>query len=304
MILRKWREKIRRYAALNTGDFETIFKSFRVPSLPDIVVKLVSLLRDPEVSASEVASLLSYDPGLASQILQMVNSAHIGLSKPVSNLSQAVNILGLKQIETLIVSYGVTKIVKDPQKPGFDLPAFWTDSLFRALLAHHLGKHLGREDEAFLGSLLQDIALPVLLTEWYEAYEKAYLTAQKNKTRLSEAERQTLSWHHAQAGAWLAKKWHLSEIIICAIGLHIAGPEELLGLPLKDEIFLIVAFSGALPSVLEKEPSWHLWEAFLEAGLFSCQAAKEAFSLACQHLLETAKNFGLKVKEPLAPPNL
>ena len=97
------------------------------------MVKLISLLRDPEVSPSQVASLLSYDPGLASRILQMVNSAHIGLTRPVSNLSQAVNILGLKQIETLVISYGVTRIIKDPRRENFDLAAFWTDSLFRAL---------------------------------------------------------------------------------------------------------------------------------------------------------------------------
>ncbi|NPA49473.1 MAG: HDOD domain-containing protein [Thermodesulfobacteria bacterium] len=304
MILGKLREKIKRYAALTTGDFETIFENFRVPSLPDIVVKLLTLLRDPEASAPEVASLLSYDPGLASQILQMVNSAHIGLRSPVSNLSQAVNILGLKQIETLVVSYGVTKIVKDPKRPGFDLSAFWTDSLFRALFSHQLGKKFGREDETFLGALLQDIALPVLLTEWYDAYQKAYLVAQEEKVRLSEAETKILNWHHAQAGAWLAKKWHLSEVIICAIGLHISAPEELSKLPLEDEVFPIVAASAALPSVLEEEPSWKPWETFLDAGFFSVKEAKEAFSQAREHLLETAKNFGLKVREPLNPPNL
>ncbi len=304
MILRNWWAKFRRYAALNTGDFETIFKDFRVPSLPDVVVKLISLLRDPEVTVSEVASLLSYDPGLASRILQMVNSAHIGLNKPVKNLLQAVNILGLNQIETLVITYGVTTIVRDPKKPGFDLTAFWTDSLLRALFSHQLGQKVGYEDQAFLGALLQDIALPVLLTEWHEVYGRAYYFARENKKRLSEAEMEVLKWHHAQAGAWLAKKWHLEEIIICAIGLHPLGPEELSKIPLRNEVFVAVAFSASLPSVLEDEPCWHAWQNFLRSGFFSPEEALEALSKAREHLLETAESFGLKVREPLAPPNL
>ncbi len=100
------------------------------------------------------------------------------------------------------------------------------------------------------------------------------------------------------------QKWHLSDVIICAIGLHTSAPQELKTLPLHDEVFFIVAFSGAIPSVLEKEPSWEPWLAFVNEGSFSSKKTLEALGKAKELLLETAKNFGLKVKEPQELPNL
>ncbi len=302
MIFKNLAQKMNRYAALATGDFEKIFKDFKVPSLPDIVTKIMAMIRNPEASINEIASLLGYDPGLASQILQMVNSAYLSLSRPVNSLNQAVNILGLKQIESLVVSYGITRIIKDPHKEGFDLAAFWTDSLFRALFARKLAP-TEKKEEVFLAALLQDIALPVLLTNWYDVYQKAYLKRGQGKRRLNEVEKETLSWHHAQAGAWLAQKWRLSETIICAVGLHISPPQTLQNLPVKDEVFEIVAFSSSIPSVLEEEPSWEDWFSFTKAGLFAEKAALSALNSAREQLLDTARGFGLKVREPIAPPH-
>ncbi len=302
MVLKKLRQKVGRYAALATGDFEKIFKDFRIPSLPDIVVKIMALLRNPSSSVNEISSLISYDPGLTSQILKMVNSAYLGLSKKVTNLNQAVNILGLKQIETLIVSYGVTKIIKDPKKEHFDLVAFWTDSLLRALFARKLTSE-AKKDEAFLAALLQDIALPILLKEWFDVYQRAYQKWQKDDRRLSQIEEEELSWHHAQAGAWLAQKWNLAENITCAIGLHIFPPKAIEDLPVSDEIFEVVAFSSTIPSVLEKEPDWEEWFTFLEASSFSLKEAQKALESAREDLLDTAEGFGLKVKAPVALPN-
>ncbi len=303
MIFKKLKQKLSRYSVLATGDFEKIFKDFKVPSLPDVVTKIMTLLRDPEASLAEIASLLRCDPGLASQILQMVNSAYLGLSKPIANLNQAVNILGLKQIETLVISYGVTRIIKDPRQEGFDLAAFWTDSLLRALFARKLVEK-EKKEETFLAALLQDISLPVLLNNWFDVYQKAYLKWQKNGRRLSQIETEVLSWHHAQAGAWLAKKWRLAELIICGIGIHVAGPETLEDLPVKDEVFYATAFSSTIPSVLESDPSWEDWFKFLEAGYFPKKTAYNAFLKARENLLDTAKSFGLKVKEPVEPPTL
>jgi len=298
-------KKISRYMALSSGDFARIFKDFEVPSLPQVVNKLLSLLRNPEVSMEEVAAIVELDPGLTAQILKVVNSAFIGLPQPIKSLKQATSVLGLKKIESLAVSFGVLKVVKDPATEGFDLAAFWTDSLLRALFARELARELSLDqEETFLSALLQDVALPVLLTEWFDVYQRAYDLWRRRGGRLSVCEIEALSWHHAQAGAWLAKTWTLSESIVCAIGLHVAQPEQLKELPFEAPVFVLVALSAQVPSVLESEPEIQAFRRFAESFDLSWQTIEKAACKARDIFLETASSFGLKVRAPLNLPQL
>ncbi len=298
-------KKISRYMALSSGDFAKIFKDFRVPSLPQVVTKLLGLLRNPEATIEEVSSLIELDPGLAAQILKVVNSAFVGLPQPIKSLKQAVGVLGLKKIESLAVSFGVLQVVKDPKTQGFDLSAFWTDSLLRALFARELARETSLDqEETFLSALLQDVALPVLLTEWFDVYQRAYRVWRERGGRLSACETEVLSWHHAQAGAWLAKTWTLSETIVCAIGLHVAEPEEIKNLPVAVPLFSLVALSAHVPSVLEDDPQAKDLFRLATAFSLSTKVLHEAAQRARDIFLETASSFGLKVKTPLDLPQL
>ena len=292
--------KIFRYMALSSGDFHKIFKEFQVPSLPQAIIKLLKILEDPEVSIEEVAAIIELDPGLAIQILKVVNSAFLGFPQPIKSLKQAVNVLGLKKIESLAVSLGAIKVVQDPKQKEFDLAGFWTDSLLRALVARELAYKLSLDnEEVFLASLLQDIALPILLTNWFDVYRRAYDKWQKDGGRLSDCEWRILSWHHAQAGAWLAKRWSLSEVIVCSIALHTAEPEELLRLPFTSPVFNLVALSARVPSVLEKEPQIMPFYEFAQSLELEKDLLLETAEKALEIFLETASSFGLKVKAPI-----
>ncbi len=298
-------KKISRYMALSSGDFAKIFKDFRVPSLPQVITRLLSLLHNPEASMEEVAALIELDPGLASQILKVVNSAFVGLPQPIKSLKQAASVLGLKKIESLAVSFGVLQVVKDPGAEGFDLSAFWTDSLLRALFARELAREMTLDqEETFLSALLQDVALPVLLTEWFDVYQRAYEGWRKRNEPLSRCEREILSWDHAQAGAWLARSWTLSDTIVCAIGLHVATPEEIEQLPFKVPVFSLVALSAQVPSVLEAQPRIEGLLRFAASFDFPRASIEEAARRARDIFLETASSFGLKVKAPLDLPQL
>ena len=298
-------KKIFRYMALSSGDFQKIFKDFHVPSLPQAITHLMKSLKNPEVSIEEVANIIELDPGLAIQILKVVNSAFVGLPQPIKSLKQAVSVLGLKKIESLAVSLGVIKVVRDPRYREFDLPAFWTDSLLRALLARELANEFSLEaEEVFLAALLQDIALPVLLTEWFDVYRRAYDAWRREGGRLSDCEVRVLSWHHAQAGAWLAKNWSLSEVIVCGIGLHIAEANELQNLSCKSPLFDLVALSARVPSVLDEEPDISPLRDLACALGWEWSLIQKASQRACTLFLDTATSFGLQVKAPLDLPQM
>ena len=62
-----------------SGIYAEIYKKFiageaKLPSLPDVVVKIRDAVRDPNSSAKTVARLLQADPALTAYLLKVVNS--------------------------------------------------------------------------------------------------------------------------------------------------------------------------------------------------------------------------------------
>jgi HD-like signal output (HDOD) protein len=291
-------KRLFKYTALLTGNFEKIFRDINIPSLPEVVTRIMTKLRDPEASAREIAALIECDPGLTSQVLKITNSPFIGLAQEVTDLTQAVQVLGMKEIEAIVVSYGVSQVVQPPSLSGFDLRVFWTDSLFRALFARELASERGLEAEkAFLIVMLQDIALPVLLTSWFDVYQRVYRTWKTKGGRLCAWEKELLSWDHAQAGAWIAKKWKLPDLLICGIGLHTAPPSTIAKLKLHQSVISITSLSADIPSILAEEPDlvgllerFSAYDITPEEMIRAARRAEEVF-------LETASAFSLRVKK-------
>ncbi len=236
---------LKRFSAMATGDYSKIFSDIKIPVLPQMAIQLLDVMREPDARIEDVSRVIEGDPGFSSRVLKTVNSALYSLPAQVSSISRAVSILGFKKIENIAISYAVASSVADPCKKGFDMDAFWADSLYRALFAREVASLLGQEpEEAFAGALLQDIALPVLLTSWFDVYKTVYLKWHESGRRLCEIEREELSWTHAQAGAWVAKQWRLPDTLVVSIGLHTSTVEELADLGLERSVPAAVALSS------------------------------------------------------------
>ena len=242
-------QKIKRYAALSTGNFDKLFKDKEIPTLPEVVMKLLERLKNPDVHLEDVASIVETDPGLSAQVLKMANSPLYGFRSEIKNVKHAISALGLKRLEQIAISYGVKKAVKDPKAEGFDFNLFWSTSLYRAIMSKEISiaTGVGGPDEAFTGALLQDIALPVLLKDWYREYKHVYDKWKSGREPLSKVEERTLSWTHAQAGAWMAKRWGFPAMLICCIGLHPEPLEKAQKLGLGTTAVVPVMLSQRIP---------------------------------------------------------
>lgn len=294
-----WLKKASQYATLLTGDFARIFKDFSPPPLPQIVTRILEKISDPETAPAEVAPLIEKDPALSGQVLKLVNSAYFGLPRKISRISEATSLLGLKEIETLVLSYGVVKVLEDPEVEGFDLQIFWEDSIFRALMAREMARSLDLEaEEAFAGALLEDVALPVLLTHWYQGYRKVYEKWQANRERyLHEVEREVLSWDHAQAGAWVLKNWKLPDVLVCCVGLHVKPLTEIAELGFLKTPVGVVALASRVPSVSQPEQTRGLQEEAPLLGLSMGEVAAMA-----EKVVETFEEFAACLGLDIRPP--
>ena len=248
-------KRIRRHAAISTGNFEVLFKEIEMSPLPIAIAKLLEEINKPEVDMKQISLLITSLPEISAQVLKMVNSSLYSLRSPVLSIQHAVNLLGFGHIQSIVLSFAVVNAVPKPTTVLYNHQVFWSDSLLRALVARSFASHYCRElqDDAFTAMLIADVALPILLTNWTEYYQPVVKEWHTSKERLSEIEKNHFGWTHAQAGAWIMQQWEFPEQLVCFVGIHNAEPDCIDELELEGTIALPLIIASLLPSNLGED---------------------------------------------------
>jgi DNA-binding NarL/FixJ family response regulator len=93
---------------LCTESVKTLVSRLRsIPSLPALYDELTAELHGEDVSLTRIANIISRDVGMAAKILQLANSAFIGVRGQVSNVVQAISLIGTETVRTLVLSVHV-----------------------------------------------------------------------------------------------------------------------------------------------------------------------------------------------------
>ncbi len=248
-------KKIRRHAAVASGDFDTMFKGVEIPPLPVAVNRLITELSVKNPDMDHLVRLISSETGIAAKVIQTVNSAFYGLRQPVSDIKRAVMLLGLKNVRSLALAYGTMDALPKPEGDLFDHEAFWNDSLLRAFLARSFAATAfnAQADEAFTAALLADVAIPVLLSVWTEYYQPVVASWLESTKRLSQIEREHFGWDHAQAGAWIVRSWGFPDEMVYYLGSHNLSLAEIEKHDMGDTLAVPLSIAANCASVLRPD---------------------------------------------------
>lgn len=205
-----------------TANLKKILKGYTLPSFPAVVMQILQKIRSPYSSAADIADSLSLDPGLSVKLLSIANSAAFSPVKRVENLTQAIALVGLSQLESLVLGVGVAKGIPNKQCQWHDPADFWLASAKRAMLAQELSKMLcpAKESECFTAAFLQDMALPFLACNRPEEYGPVFEKWHLDGGDLAMLEREVFDWDHAEVASWICSEWELPENIALAIHNH------------------------------------------------------------------------------------
>lgn len=227
-----------------------------LPSFPAIVLEALGLLRQPEGSLSDVADILSSDPGVTVKLLGVSNSAGFALSREVTSVRHAVALLGRSSVESLLLSFAVSGALAT-RSP---VPrSFWNEAAYRAVLARALAQRLHpvTHSESFTAGLLQNMSVPLLTTVYGAEYEKLCAQAAAGEASLSSLEREKYGWDHAHVAGWMCKEWGFPEPLMNAIGSH--HESDAPGVPLS--VCLVADFvqgdAQAIESLVESVHASH-----------------------------------------------
>lgn len=192
----------------------------KIPPMPEILIQLNTLLRDPEAGPKELAELIRNDGALSGSVFRVVGSPVFGLRTKVDSLPRAISILGMKSAGALLRSEALRAALSDPQHAKA-LQHLWARSATIAeLCVIAVRKARLRDispDTAFTLGMFHDCGL-ALLCKRFPSYAQALSETNAWPDILELDHSQQLS--HAVMGQMVAKNWALPEEIVLAIRHH------------------------------------------------------------------------------------
>ncbi|HEU4376863.1 MAG TPA: HDOD domain-containing protein [Telluria sp.] len=192
-----------------------------LPSLPAVVMELLTSIDQEDVDISVLARKVSHDQALTAKTLRLANSSTFGLQVKVTTIQQAITFLGFQTTRNLITAAAVTGCFAEGQCDGFNDKAFWRHSIATAACARVLARRMRfNQDYAFTAGLLHDIGRLVLVSTYPQRYAEAMAYRAAHDCEVIDAERALLGIDHVVAGAALAEHWNFSDTMRLAIAWH------------------------------------------------------------------------------------
>jgi HD-like signal output (HDOD) protein len=194
-----------------------------LPTFPAVTMQILTKIREPETGTSEISDLIALDPKLTVQVLQTVNSASYSSRRRIENVYQAVSIIGMTQLESIVLSISLGQAVPRQSSPGYEFKRFWKASCRRGVTARALASILcpTKDAECFSTGFLQDVAIPFIAhgnTDNYGRILESWHSG--DEVLLAELERKEFGWDHAEIATLILSEWGLPESLALAIGGH------------------------------------------------------------------------------------
>ena len=190
-------------------------------TLPAIAIEVVALANCPDVLASQLKETIELDPALASKLLRVVNSSLFGLSGKVSNLNQAVTLLGIKPLKMLTLGFSLPDALFDDLSERI-LGFYWQHALIKAVAAKELAEQVWNipGDEAWVAGLLQDIGMLAMIQDLGEPYLQFLNRIGSDQADWVASEQQTMGFTHMDLSARLLEQWRLPRSLVLAAQCH------------------------------------------------------------------------------------
>lgn len=197
------------------GDTSTL------PVLPHTYRRLTEALENADVSFEAVASIIESSPVVAARVLQLVNSAFVGVNREVSDLVQAIRLLGLNVLRDLVLLQELVHCIDTSQLPRSFSPAqFEHHAHAVSSLARRLMPDKVQSSIAFTAGILHDIGELILALRRAEAYDELCRTALEEGRPREDVEYERFGFSHAEIGGYLLGLWGLPHPVIEAVAYH------------------------------------------------------------------------------------
>jgi HD-like signal output (HDOD) protein len=185
----------------------------RLPSLPDIALRVQKVLDDPRASRAQIAKVIGVDAALAARIMKLANSAFLNPSaQQITDLERALTQLGHQLVRCSAVSFSLQQMQfgsgNEALRPF--IRELWRKGALVASIAYVLARQTNatKPDIALMCGLMHNIGeLYITISEPRRLTEFADSEAWRDMVR---------EWHPRIAGLIL-KHWNFPADISAAV---------------------------------------------------------------------------------------
>lgn len=202
---------------------QTIGRLGALPSSARVYLALSMELDRPSASFASVASIIEQDMAMSAKLLQLANSAFLGLRRDVVSVPEAVRMVGLAEIRHYLLRpfldvFDVFAVRNEPDAHEFSL--LNSHAMLTARLCRVLAELDGAISGAFVAGLLHDLGSVLMLTHMPK--QKRLQVAALTQVGVSqiEAERSVLNTTHAEMAGHLLGVWGVPHDVVEAVRRH------------------------------------------------------------------------------------
>ncbi len=203
-----------------------------LPSMPHTLQKILDNLDGLSTNAESLELLIRDDPVLSANILRVANSPYYGVSGEVSSLSRAVVVMGFEEVKNLVIGLSLTGTFSgDLGVEIFDAKQLWLHSIGVARASQSMSEQIPDfdADELFTAGLMHDLGKFLLCLYFSDEFHEIIQLQKDKGVSLFQAEEE-YGLTHAEAGAFLAQKWGMSDMLVNVVRYHhhpaSAGPHS------------------------------------------------------------------------------
>ncbi len=191
-----------------------------LPAMPRAVTDLLGEMNQEDPSPRRIGDLISRDPALTTRVLRLSNSAFFRVSRKIGSADEAVALLGLTHVRSLVMAAALGSGFKNV--PGIDLKQFWRYSLRVADISRSLAGVLRQnEGNAFTAGLIHAIGILIMHIAMPERVAPLNMQTPALDLHRAAAEKAAFGYCYAEVGAGMIEKWQFPPEMVSALGNQI-----------------------------------------------------------------------------------
>ena len=195
-----------------------------MPSIPSLYARIIKELQSSDASVASVGEIISQDMGMTAKILQLVNSSFFGMPRHISNVREAVILLGIDIVKTLVLNIEVFSKFKKSALSIISVDKIHDHCVRTGVIAQKIAKlekmNKKKADNAMMASILHDLGKLLLVEYFPNDYKDVIKMVRQKSMPIFKAERKIFNVSHAEVGAYILGLWGLPDNIIEGIAFH------------------------------------------------------------------------------------
>jgi len=195
-----------------------------IATLPEVTVKIIEVVEDPEGTARDLHQVIKRDPALSAKVLKVVNSAFYGLPGQVASVDRAIVLLGLSAVKNIAIAASISRMFNSTSvSENFTARDLWHHSVAVGVVAKKITQAAGNVagiDEMFLAGLIHDLGLLMERQAFGDQLTDVITRAMAGEDNFLELERRIIGATHQEFGEALTTRWKFPRHLRAAVGFH------------------------------------------------------------------------------------